>query len=171
MASHSCWPSSIQEAGTALSKTTPSVEKGNYVPNFSVKAKENSVSGGAPLLTGISLTPGQLLTINVDPCDSWIAGKDKRTSNANGLGNPFGGNFGLFTKNGFSFLYGSLVGSLDEGKTFFPVGTRLEMTILYPGRLALYYWDSDNANNSDSVVATVAVYNGPDVSQCKIEQA
>lgn len=82
--------------------------------------------------------------------------------NANGLSNPFGGNYGLFTQSGFSFFYGSLVGSLDGGKTFFPVGTRMEMSILIPeGRLTLYYWDSNKADNSGSVIATVAVYKGP----------
>jgi hypothetical protein len=58
-------------------------------------------------------------------------------------------------------LYGSLVGSLDGGKTFFPVGTRLEMTILAAGRLSLYYWDTNNQDNSGSVTATVVLYNGP----------
>ena len=128
---------------------------------FIVKAKENSVSGGVPLVTGISVKPGELLTISVSPDDTWSAGADNRTSNANGLGNPLGGNFGLFTKNGSSFLYGSLVGSLDEGKTFFPVGTRLEMTILGPGRLTLFYWDINNQDNSGDVTATVTLYTGP----------
>lgn len=129
---------------------------------FTVKAKENSVSGGSPLITGITVTKGQLLTINVAPDDKWSAGVADRESNANGLSNPFGGNYGVFTKNGFSFFYGSLVGSLDDGKTFFAVGTRMEMSILFPtGRLLLYYWDSNNQDNTGEVLATVAVYNGP----------
>lgn len=129
---------------------------------FIVKAKENSVSGGAPLVTGITVSKGQLLTISVPPDSKWSAGAADRESNANGLGNPFGGNYGVFAKGPFSFFYGSLVGSLDEGKTFFAVGTRLEMSILIPsGRLLLYYWDSNNADNSGSVTATVACYNGP----------
>ena len=128
---------------------------------FVVKAKENSVSGGTGLQTGVSVTPGQLLTISVPPDDTWSAGAANRTSNANGLGNPLGGNFGLYTKAPFSFLYGSLVGSLDNGSTFFAVGTHLDMTILNPGRLSLYYWDVNNADNTGSVTATVAVYSGP----------
>ena len=128
---------------------------------FEVKAKENSVSRGVPLQTGIILSKGEVLTISVSPDDTWSAGADNRTSNANGLGNPLGGDYGLFTKNGFSFLFGSLVGSLDDGKTFFPVGTRLELTILSPGRLSLFYWDSNNQDNSGSVTATVAIYKGP----------
>ena len=130
--------------------------------NFEVKAKENSVSGGTPLVTGITVTKGELLTINVSPDDKWSAGAGDRESNANGLSNPFGGNFGLSTHNGFSFFYGSLVGSIDNGKTFFAVGTRMEMSILIPeGRLTLYYWDVNNGDNSGSVIATVAVYRGP----------
>jgi hypothetical protein len=129
---------------------------------FEVKAKENSVSGGAPMVTGVSVTKGELLTISVSPDDKWSAGAANRESNANGLGNPFGGDFGVFTQGPFSFLYGSLVGSLDGGKTFFAVGTRMEMSIIIPaGRLTLYYWDINKDDNSGSVTATVAVYKGP----------
>ncbi len=129
---------------------------------FEVKAKENSVSGGTPLITGITVSKGELLTISVSPDDKWSAGAADRESNANGLSNPFGGNYGVFTHNGFSFFYGSLVGSLDGGKTFFAVGTRMEMSILIPsGRLTLYYWDINKDDNSGSVTATVAQYKGP----------
>jgi len=128
---------------------------------FIVKAKENSVSGGAPMNTGISLHPGQFLTIKASPDETWSAGAANRTSNANGLSNPLGGNFGTFSKNGFTYLYGSLVGSVDGGQTFFPVGTNLEMTVLGPGQLSLFYWDINNQDNSGSVTATVSVYSGP----------
>jgi hypothetical protein len=128
---------------------------------FVVKARENSVSGGVPMNTGISVSPGQLLTISVAPDDTWSAGADNRTSNANGLGNPLGGNFGTFTKSNNTYLFGCLIGSLDGGTTFFPVGTRLEMTILGPGRLSLFYWDSNNVDNTGDVTATVAIYTGP----------
>jgi hypothetical protein len=129
---------------------------------FVVKAKENSVSGGAALDTQITVTKGQLLTIGVPADEKWSAGADNRESNANGLSNPLGGNFGVFTKAPFSFFYGALVGSLDGGKTFFAVGTRMEMSILFPtGRLLLYYWDVNNADNTGSITADVEVYNGP----------
>jgi hypothetical protein len=131
---------------------------------FVVKAKENSVSGGAPMVTGITVTKGQLLTISVPADDTWSAGAADRESNANGLSNPLGGNYGVFTKAPFSFFYGALVGSLDDGKTFFAVGTRMEMSILFPtGRLLLYYWDVNNADNTGSITADVAVYNGPNM--------
>ena len=40
------------------------------------------------------------------------------------------------------------------------------MTILCPGSLSLYFWDSNNNDNLRSIHATVAVYAGPDVSLC-----
>ena len=49
---------------------------------FVVKAKENSVSGGAPLITGITVTKGELLTISVAADDKWSAGAADRESNA-----------------------------------------------------------------------------------------
>lgn len=129
---------------------------------FAVDAKVNSVSGGVPKATGITLSKGHILTVSVPADQTWSAGTGPRTSNANGLGNPLGSDFGFFTHNNFSFLYGSLVGSLDGGKTFFAVGTRLEMTIFCPkGELLLYYWDVNKDDNSGSVTATVAVYAGP----------
>ena len=84
-----------------------------------------------------------------------------RFSNANGLGNPLGGKFGLYRRGPQSFLYGSLVGSLDGGKTFFSVGTHLSMTVLTEGNLTLHYWDSNNADNSEFVQVIVQIYNGP----------
>ncbi len=137
------------------------------MPNFTVMAKQNSAgTGGVGLSTGLGVTPGQLLTISVDPCDTWSARPDWPAANANGLGNPFSNNNGELTQNGSTFLWGSLVGSLDGGRTFFAVGTRLEMTVLRKGKLTLHYWDTDSANNSGSVVATVAIYAGPDTTGC-----
>jgi hypothetical protein len=61
-----------------------------------VKAKENSLSGGTPLQTNISVKPGQLLTITASPDDRWSAGAGDRTSNANGLGNPLGATVAVY---------------------------------------------------------------------------
>ena len=128
---------------------------------FHVLAKENSVSGGTGLNTGLALQPGQLLVLDVDPNETWSAGAADRTSNANGLGNPLGGNFGLFTRGSQSFLYGALVGSLDGGKTFFGVGTNLTMTVLTKGTLTLYYWDSNSGDNTGGVYVRANIYSGP----------
>ena len=38
------------------------------------------------------------------------------------------------------------------------------MSILFPtGRLLLYYWDVNNADNTGSITADVEVYNGPNM--------
>lgn len=128
---------------------------------FVVNAHANSVSGGVPLDTAIAVAPGDLLTITADPNDVWTGGTGPRTSNANGLGNPYGSSFGTYTRGGATFLYGSLVGSLDGGNTFFAVGTHMAMTILVPGRVSLVYWDSHRADNSGAVTANVVLYKGP----------
>jgi hypothetical protein len=126
-----------------------------------VDAQANSVVGGTGLNTGVNVRPGQLLTVTVDRADTWRAGPGAgRVSNANGLGNPLGQNFGQFTNGTFSFLFGSLVGSLDGGTTFFPVGTRLELSVLRAGTLTLYYWDSNSADNNGRVRAIIQVYDG-----------
>ncbi len=120
---------------------------------FDVHAKENSVSGsGRPKETNITLSRGDTLVITVPPTQRWNAGSNL-WSNANGLDNSH-----LHTIRGFTCLAGSLVGSLDNGRTFFFVGTRLELPILLTtGTLSLYYWDTDSDNNSGFVTATVVV--------------
>lgn len=129
--------------------------------NFTVDARTHSISGGTGLDTGIALSPGQLLTVHVDPDETWSAGAADRTSNANGLGNPLGGDYGLFGRGAQSFLFGALVGSLDGGATFFGVGTQLSMTILTEGTLSFYYWDSNHEDNSGQLRVSVQVYDGP----------
>lgn len=130
--------------------------------DFSVDAKAHGVTGGKPLDTGLRVGPGDLLVITASPDDTWSAGPGDRTSNANGLGNPVGGNqYGIFTSAGHSFLYGSLVGTLDGGKTYFAVGTYLAMTVLAQGVLQLVYWDSFLGDNSGVVKATVQAFSGP----------
>ena len=132
---------------------------------FQVQAKENSISGGSSLSTGIAVKPGQVLIISADPNETWKVGTDIGTgrgvSNANGLGNPLGGDHGFLNRNGQSFLYGCLVGSLDGGRTYFGVGTHLTMTILTKGTLTLHYWDENNIDNSGAIRVHVNVYEGP----------
>lgn len=127
---------------------------------IAVAAKANSVTGGAGAKPNITVKTGQLLVITVAASDTWSAGVADRTSNANGLGNPLGGQYGLHQIGNSKFLFGSLVGSLDGGKTFFGVGTYLAMTAVTSGELTLYYWDSNNGDNSGSVTANIQVYPG-----------
>ena len=137
----------------------------NARSTFQVDAKANSVSGGVGLNTGIAVTQGQLLTIDARTADMWTIKQsdDAFLCNANGEGNPFGSNRAIpFTLPGtdFSFLFGTLVGSLDDGKTFFPIGTHSEQIIAKAeGLLTLYMWDSDNLNNAGLITVDVDVYN------------
>ncbi|MFN6131322.1 MAG: hypothetical protein ACK46L_00160 [Synechococcaceae cyanobacterium] len=126
---------------------------------FEVNAKENSQTGGAALNTGITVAKGDKLIIKVAEDDTWSAGGSDRTSNANGLiaGNKYGGVYGTFTspKTGTTFPYGSLVGSLDGGKSYFLVGTNFDAPVTQAGTLTLCYWDQNNHDNSGSVTVSV----------------
>lgn len=129
---------------------------------FAVKAKENSITAGKPLDTDIRVKPGDLIVVTASPDDTWSAGPADRTSNANGLGNPLGGKqYGLYSNGTYQFLYGSLIGTLDDGKTYFAVGTYMTMTVLTEGVLKFVYWDGFSADNSGLVKVTVQLYNGP----------
>jgi hypothetical protein len=124
---------------------------------YRVRARENSVSGGTGLNTGLTVSPGQILVVSVDPKETWGAGGGDRVSNANGLGNPLGGDFGQYKRGAQSFLYGSLVGSLDGGQTFFGIGTHLVMTVLTSGTLTLHFWDSNNQDNFGRIRVIVSL--------------
>ena len=138
---------------------------------FSVYALANSSSGGAGLDTGIFLSAGEMLTVSVDPNDLWNAGALPRWSNADGLvggliatgsdesgqaaGTLIGQNFGLLTQNSLSAPYGTLVGELSG--TYFVLGTSFSGPAPASGTLKLYYWDSNNSDNTGSLVASVNV--------------
>ena len=126
-----------------------------------VLARQHSVTGGVGAPTQVKVKLGQILVIATEPTDTWVAGPGKRTSGPNGLGNPLGADFGLYAKGDFKFPFGSLVGSLDKGKTFFAVGSYLAMTVLTPGPLTLHFWDENHSDNSGHIVATVQVFDGP----------
>lgn len=140
--------------------------------NFDVYAKANSSGGGgAGLDTGINLLPGELFTVAADIGDLWNAGALPRWSNADGLtgdlhatgaddsgqlaGILIGRDFGLWNQFGLSLPYGSLVGEI--GNTFFLLGTSFAgpSPSLLAGNLLLYYWDSNNSDNSQFVTVTI----------------
>ena len=124
-----------------------------------VRARQNSMTGGVALDTGVEVVAGQRLFLHADFSDTWTAGAGDRASNANGLrpGNPFGGNYGLYTDpvSGQSFYYGALVGRIGDGP-YFLVGTDYDQPASRCGRLTLYYWDSNHADNSGSINVTIA---------------
>ena len=138
--------------------------------SFDVKAFENSTSGtGVGLDTGIFLNVGAVFSVEVDPNDLWNAGPLPRWSNADGLtGNRFatgtddsgqaagtliGQNFGLHFQHGLFPPFGTLVGSV--GGVFFPIGTSFLGPAPASGNLHLYYWDSNNFDNTEFVTAQV----------------
>ncbi|HEX2817917.1 MAG TPA: PEPxxWA-CTERM sorting domain-containing protein [Phenylobacterium sp.] len=143
---------------------------------FSVSAFDNSSSGTGVGLASVSLTAGEAFQVSVDPSDLWSAGALPRWSNADGLtGNRFatgtdesgepagtliGQDFGLWTEDGLSAPFGTLVGEL--GGVFKVLGTNFNGTAWNTGTLNLFYWDSNNVDNTGSVLASVIVTNVPE---------
>jgi hypothetical protein len=134
---------------------------------FSVSAFDHSAANpsfpAAGLDTKIDVARYQLLVITASRSDRWSiksSGGPTFSGNANGVSD--GVPFDVFVTQGeFTFPLGALVGSLDLGKTFFAIGTQMEMTVLRPGTLRLYFWDNDFANNGGSVRVDVKLYNKP----------
>ncbi|MEC4817930.1 MAG: DUF4114 domain-containing protein [Scytonema sp. PMC 1069.18] len=128
---------------------------------FDVDAKVNSVSNttAPPLLkTGLYLQPGDLITVDVHPLDFWSLSQGNSNINLTTNGRRSDGTFyGDYPKFHHNFQYGSLVGTLDGGKTFFSVGTHLKMTVLTIGHLSFACWDIDYASNKGLVRAYVKV--------------
>ncbi len=127
---------------------------------FEVKAKENSSSGGIALNTGITVAKGDRLIIKAAEDDTWSAGENANlTSNANGLvaGNKYGGAYDPLTSatTGAVFPNGSLVGSLDGGKSYFLVGTQFDGPVPQAGTLSLCFWDKNNHDNSGSITVSL----------------
>jgi hypothetical protein len=137
-----------------------------------VFAQANSSSGGTGLLTGVSLTFGQAFSVSAGANDLWSAGALPRWSDADGLtgirlanafddsgqapGTIIGADFvGGWTQEGLNAPYGSLVGRIGSG-AFFLVGTNFSGVANASGQLALYYWDSNNGDNTGSIAATIA---------------
>jgi hypothetical protein len=136
---------------------------------YDVFAQANSSSGGTGVAT-LTLASGENFTVSVDPGDLWSAGPLPRWSNANGLtgnllatgtddsgetaGTLIGQDFGLLNQNGLSAAFGSLVGEL--GGVYQVLGTSFSGPAWNAGTLHLYYWDSNNGDNADSIAVSVA---------------
>jgi len=138
---------------------------------FVVDAFANSTTGGTGVST-VSLFTGQSFSVTVDPGDLWNAGALPRWSNANGITGPdliatgtddsleasgtvIGSSiFGNYTQGGLTAPYGTLVGQIGAGN-FFALGTSFSGTATAAGTLKLFYFDSNNGDNSQFVTATV----------------
>ena len=138
-----------------------------------VDAYLNSTSGGTGAFA-LNLTAGEAFSVTVDPNDLWNAGALPRWSNANGLtgdlyytvgtdsqvpvyavGTLIGTNFGLFSENGLTAPFGTLVGQIGSGN-FFAIGTNYSGVAATSGALNLYYFDSNYGDNTGSILANVS---------------
>jgi len=140
-----------------------------------VNAQGNSSSGGTGASTGLQFNAGDIFSTSVALTDLWSAGALPRWSTADGLtGNLFatgtdesgeaagtliGQNFGTWTQNGFTAPYGALVGKI--GNTYQLLGTSFNGTAWDTGTLELFYWDSNNGDNSNAVSVDVAAVPEP----------
>ena len=134
-----------------------------------VEAKANSSSGGIGGSTGIFFTAGDYFTATADINDLWNAGSLPRWSNADGLtgnlyatgtdesgqanGTLIGKNFGTHTQYGLSAAYGSLVGSIAGN--YFLMGTNYAGNAVASGELLLWYWDSNNGDNTQNITVSI----------------
>jgi hypothetical protein len=136
-----------------------------------VDASGNSSSGGSGSATGVFLTAGEAFTVTVAGNDLWNAGPLPRWSTADGLiaplfatgsddsgeaaGTQIGSIFALYTQDGLTAPYGSLVGQIGSG-AFFLIGANFSGTASATGQLSLYYWDSNSGDNTGSIAATIS---------------
>lgn len=134
-----------------------------------VQAKINSSSGGNGLDLGVNLTLGQAFTVSAGQGDLWSAGALPRWSNADGLiadllatgidesgqasGTLIGINFGSWSQYNLSAPYGSLVGEING--VYALLGSSFSGNAWETGELELYYWDSNNGDNSESIRVTI----------------
>ncbi len=133
-----------------------------------IDAKNNSSTAAQFIDTGIEVAIGYLLIINVDPQQTWTpyASYPQSTVDANGISVLTKKIDGIYKEEpgarsqevNFQFPFGSLVGTVDGGRTYFPVGTHLEMTLLYQvttPKLTLLFWGGDKNTNSGSITVNV----------------
>ena len=141
---------------------------------YVVQAQANSSSGGVGLAS-IALTAGQVFTVSSSTDDLWSAGALPRYSDANGLvadrfatasddsgqavGTQIGTNFGIWTQNGLSAAYGTLVGELNG--VYSVLGANGTFTAASTGVLNLYYWDSNSGDNFGSIAFNIAAVPEP----------
>ncbi len=114
----------------------------------------------SPLDTGIDITAGDILSVAVDPSDTWDLSNGNYITDANGLvvwsSNPSDvGTSGSFTLGGFTSIPGMLTGLIDG--TYFNIGTMFTQAISLTGRLQLLMWDSSYLDNHGSIIADVRV--------------
>jgi PEP-CTERM motif len=135
-----------------------------------VNAQANSSTGGVGKASGLTLAIGQGFRILSSTNDLWSAGALPRFSDGNGLtgnrtataaddsgqpvGTLIGQSFGTHSQNGFIAPFGSLVGRYADG-TYQLVGANFTGAATGNGALSLFYWDSNNDDNTGDIAFTV----------------
>jgi hypothetical protein len=139
-----------------------------HAATFTVDAMANSSSGGVGVST-FAVTAGETLLVDVNPNDLWNAGALPRWSNADGLthdlfatgtddsgqaaGTLIGQDFGLWQQGNLTAPFGALVGEINGD--FEILGTHFAGTAWQTGQLTLFYWDSNNGDNTQFITANV----------------
>jgi len=155
---------------------------GAHASIFVVGAAANSSSGGVGL-PSLSLTTGEAFSVHSSLEDTWSAGALPRVSDANGLsqvryadgvddsgfapGTQLTAVFPLYTQNGLTANYASLVGEI--GGVYHELGANFAGAAWGTGTLKLYFWDENNYDNYGSIAfdikPRVAVDQGPGVPE------
>lgn len=147
--------------------------------DFTVEALANSTSYGTGVAT-FSLLAGQQFSVTVAANDLWNAGALPRWSNADGLTQNLywsstidsdvpnysntqliGQPYPLWAQGNLIAPYGMLVGQIENGD-FFKIGTNYAGTASSAGTLKLYYFDSNNDDNTGSISAHVTAVPEPE---------
>ena len=148
---------------------------GANAATFIVDAAANSSSGGTPLAS-IFLNAGDSFTVSSSLNDLWNAGSLPRWSDGNGLVGPRfasalddsgeapGTQIGqlftpLWTQNGHTSAYGSLVGEI--GGVYQTLGANFSGPAWGTGTLNLSYWDSNSGDNTGSIAFAIGAVPEP----------
>lgn len=144
-----------------------------------VDAMLNSIVGGVPAVVAFDspLLPGDILSISANITDLWTSAEGHRSANADGVtlsqGPPLKVDWTSFSpgspapaslpayKNAANYIFGieCLVGSIDDGLSFFSIGSHYSERVLVPAvsRLLLFYWGANNGDNSGLIKFTIEV--------------
>ena len=144
-----------------------------------VDAMQNSIVGGTPAVVTFEspLRPGDMLSITAVVTDLWTSEEGHRPANADGVtlaeGSPLALDWTSYRpgtpaqdtvpkyKNASNYIFGidCLVGSIDNGTSFFSIGSHYSERVLVPAvpTLLLFYWGANNGNNRGTIRFTVEV--------------
>lgn len=144
-----------------------------------VDALQNSIVGGVPAVVTFDdpLLPGDVLTISANVTDLWTSEGGHRSVNADGValsegppvmldwtsyspGTPAARNVPDY-KNAAHYIFGidCLVGSIDNGLSFFSIGSHYSERVLVPSvpKLLLFYWGANNGDNAGVIRFSVEI--------------